>query len=89
MGKITLRGLAPPDDPMFSGSPEAFSAPLVRPPSTTVAGAATAGSGADSQSSPEEPDAMPNDLMQQALSKAAIQGHRLPARRHGGVRRGR
>lgn len=42
MGKLTLRGPVPKDDPMFSGGPEVFSR-IDRTPSTNSPGAAGGG----------------------------------------------
>ena len=42
MGKLTYKGLVPPDDPMFSSGPEMFSRSETKPSSPTSESAVTA-----------------------------------------------
>jgi hypothetical protein len=66
MGKLTLTGLKPPDDPMFTGGPEVFSRPGSNPPS---APSARATSGAP----PEEPQETESDgLRAEALRRLKV-----------------
>ena len=50
MGKLTLAGFVPRDDPMFSTGPEIFSRPEYKPSSTSTAKSTTGATPAKSTS---------------------------------------
>jgi hypothetical protein len=56
MGKLTYKGLVPPDDPMFSSGPEMFSRPESRPSSMTSVRDTTGATPAQSSSVETEAD---------------------------------